>query len=323
MTEGDVAVTVIVPSYNYARYLPQRLDSILNQTFRDFEVVIIDDASTDESVDVIAAFSDNPRIRTVLCPVNSGSVYQRWNEGAALARGRYLWFAGADDYCESTLLDELVALLETDHSRGVAFSQSWMIDESGRRLFRAPEWSRSGTREGRHARRVLMFDTTIANASAVLLRRDIFQEVGGFDLGFPLAADWKLYLEFLNRSHLAYVAKPLNFCRMHEATVSIKARRSGAEAAERYRLIAELAARYEDLGHLREAVLDREAQRCLVLAANAIRRGSFLPAMRILSAGSSVDPRHGRRMLQNGPSLVGAIWEKLAKFGAQRLSGVR
>lgn len=304
-------VSVILPSYNYGRYLPQRIQSIVDQTFRDFELIVIDDASTDDSAAIIARYEDDPRLRAVYCDENSGSVYQRWNEGAALARGQYLWFAGADDYCEPTLLEQLVLLIERHPFTGIAFARSWMVDETGRPLFCAPAWTRSETREGRVARGILLLDTTIANASAVLLRTEIFRELGGFDLSFRYAADWKLYLDILQTYDLAYVAELLNYCRMHPTSASVQARRSGAETLERYRLIDEVCRRCPDLDEFRDSALDREAQRCLINAANSIRRGSFLPALRILSAGERTDHSHIRRMLKHLPYLGKAIGAKL------------
>src|SRR5262249_37278880 len=96
-------VSVILPSYNYARYLPERIESSLAQTVGDFELIIIDDASTDDSRAVIARYAD-PRIRTILCDVNGGHAYRRWNDAAREARGEFLLFAGADDTCEPTML---------------------------------------------------------------------------------------------------------------------------------------------------------------------------------------------------------------------------
>lgn len=305
------SVSVVVPSYNYGHFIAQRLRSILDQTYQDFEVIVIDDGSTDSSAEVIAKFESDPRVRAIYCEQNSGSVYQRWNEGAALARGRYLWFAGADDYCEENLLEELVGPMDTETSVGIAFTQSWMVDGQGKRRFRAPVWNRTGTRRGAQARQLLLLDTTIANASGVLLRTDIFRDVGGFDLSFRLAADWKLYLDVLSKSDLFYVSEPLNYCRMHSSTVSIQARRSGSEAVERYRLVSEVCNQCSDLHELKSLAFDREAQRCLINAANSFRKGSIRPALRILSAGSKWDDRHAQRMLKHIPSLATAIKTKL------------
>lgn len=304
-------VSVVVPSYNYARYLTQRIQTILDQTVQDFEIIIIDDASTDGSTEIIAQFAADDRITPIYCTRNSGTIYQRWNEAAEMARGRYLWFAGADDYCEPTLLEELLTLLEQEESAGLAFARSVMVDESGRPLFLAPKWNSTRMHHGHAARKALLLDTTIANASAVLLRTELFRLVGGFDLTFRLAADWKFYLDILAVSDLVYLARPLNFCRMHRATVSLRARQSGAEAIERYRLIDFFCTHSPDLSGLRDEALNREAQRSLVLAANALRRGSPSAALRILRAGADFDDYHTQRMVRHIPALAAAVHAKL------------
>lgn len=304
-------MSVIVPSYNYARYLDARLRSVLDQTYGNIEVIVIDDASTDDSRSVIDTFSGDPRVRAILCDVNSGSVYQRWNDAASTARGRYLWFAGADDYCELNLLEELLPYLENGPTVGIAFAQSWIVSETGKRLFLAPRWTRGGILPGDQAIRTLMLDTTIANASAVVVRADLYRKVGGFDTRFPLAADWRFYVDVLARSDLAYVAKPLNFCRMHSATVSVVARRSGAEAVERHRLLEEFWNRYSSVSDLRGEALDREAERCLILAANALRHGAFTTTLRILGAGAGYDRQHNLRLVRALPHFLGSVCRKL------------
>jgi glycosyltransferase involved in cell wall biosynthesis len=316
-----VTVSVIVPSYNYGRFLAARLQSILEQTYQHIEVIVIDDASTDDSRAVIDTFSRDPRVRAIYCDSNSGSVYQRWNEAALVAGGRYLWFAGADDYCELNLLEELLQWFDRQPTVGIAFARSWMITESGKRLVLAPTWTRTGFYSGGRAMRRLVLDTTIATASAVAVRADLYREVGGFDTRFPLAADWRFYVDVLARSDLAYVAKPLNFCRVHPATVSVVARRSGAESLERYRVLEDLWNRYPSLRDLRDEALDREAERCLLHAANTFRRGSFNAALRILSSGAGFDQRHTQRLLRALPSLLGATGRLLSRRGKALLKG--
>lgn len=323
-----ITVSVIVPSYNYGRFLDARLRSIVDQTYEHMEVIVIDDASTDDSRSVIESFSRDPRVRAIYCDANSGSVYQRWNDAALIARGRYLWFAGADDYCATNLLEELLPCLEEQPTVGIAFAQSWIVDESGKRLFLAPPWTGSGILSGAQAIRRLVLDTTIANASAVVVRADLYREVGGFDTRFHLAADWRFYVDVLARSNLAYVAKPLNFCRTHPATVSVVARRGGAESLERYRILEDFWNRYSSLSDLRDEALDREAERCVLHAANALRRGAFSAALKILSSGADFDRRHKRRLLHALPSLTGAIWKKISRVDPyndelHRLSGAR
>src|SRR3979411_1463222 len=96
----DPQVSVIVPNYNYGRYLSLRLESLLAQTYGNLELIVLDDGSTDDSVSVIQGYEKRGLVKAVYFQTNSGSTYQRWNDGALLAQGQYLLFAGADDYCD-------------------------------------------------------------------------------------------------------------------------------------------------------------------------------------------------------------------------------
>src|ERR1700688_2462524 len=107
-------VSIVVPNYNHARFLRQRLDSIFGQTFQDFELIVMDDCSTDASRSIISAYANNPRVRTEFNAENSGSTFKQWNKGVRLARGEYVWIAESDDYADERLLGELVFLLDSN-----------------------------------------------------------------------------------------------------------------------------------------------------------------------------------------------------------------
>src|ERR1041384_7243968 len=92
------AVSVIIPNYNHARYLRRRVESVLGQTYQDFEVILLDDGSTDDSRGIIASYEGDARVTIAMNAANSGSVFKQWNKGVQMARGRYVWIAESDDY---------------------------------------------------------------------------------------------------------------------------------------------------------------------------------------------------------------------------------
>jgi glycosyltransferase involved in cell wall biosynthesis len=102
-------IRVIVPSYNHARFLRRRIDTILGQTFRDFELILVDDCSRDESCSIRRECSFDPRARLEFNAQNSGSPFKQRNKGVKLARGRHVWIAESDDYAEEHFLERLVA----------------------------------------------------------------------------------------------------------------------------------------------------------------------------------------------------------------------
>src|SRR5690348_12920169 len=124
-------VSVIVPNYNHARFLRQRIDSILNQTFQDFELILLDDRSTDDSRSVLSSYASDPRVRLEFNEKNSGSTYKQWNKGVRLARAEYVWIAESDDYADPHLLERLVRSLDSDPGMVLAFCRSVSVTEDG------------------------------------------------------------------------------------------------------------------------------------------------------------------------------------------------
>jgi hypothetical protein len=245
-------VSVVIPNYNYARYLPQRIESILRQTEQDLEIIIIDDASTDDSREVIARYRADARVRTLFFEENSGSPYRRWNDGAALATGNWLLFAGADDWCEETMLARLLALAESTPGVGIAYCQSTGIDSEDRAVRSWKEWtddidpvrwSADFVEEGVAFLPALMLKNIIPNASAALIRRDAFERAGGFSQDLRLCSDWQLYARILGHAQLAFIAEPLNYFRTHGDTVRAASARTGEHLREAAVVIGALAQR--------------------------------------------------------------------------------
>jgi Glycosyltransferases involved in cell wall biogenesis len=102
-------VTVIIPNFNHAAFLKQRIESVLNQTFQDFEMIVIDDCSADESREVIEAYRNHPKVSQVVYnEQNSGSAFKQWVKGVALAKGDWIWIAESDDWAEHDFLERMM-----------------------------------------------------------------------------------------------------------------------------------------------------------------------------------------------------------------------
>lgn len=240
-------VSIVLPNYNYARYLDQRIQSLLNQTYTDFELIIVDDASTDNSLEVIHKYTHDSRVKTLFFEQNSGLPYKRWNDGSDLAQGEYILFAGADDSCEPTLIEKLVEKLDHYSNVGIAYSQSMQMDSDGnigRSLkSRTDEldkgrWAQDFVNNGRNECQYLVVKNTIPNASSVLLRRSVFEAAGKFDVNLRLVADWMLWAKMLMISDIAFVAEPLNYFRLHSTTVTSNTRRAGRHVEESYQVVS-------------------------------------------------------------------------------------
>src|SRR6478735_6868594 len=100
-------VSVIVPNYNHAAYLPARINSILQQTYTDFELILLDDCSADNSREILENFRHHPKVSHIVYnEVNSGTTFKQWNKGIGLSKGKYIWIAESDDNCEAGLLEK-------------------------------------------------------------------------------------------------------------------------------------------------------------------------------------------------------------------------
>lgn len=216
-------VTAILPNYNYARYLKERVRSVLDQTVSDLELVYVDDASTDESNRVIQDFVADPRVTLRLFEQNSGTVYQRWNEAAAGATGEWLWFPNADDSAHPRFLERLLALTDQYPNVGIAHCRLATMDGTGR-IVAVRQCSSPRIMErlsvdcvvgGAEEVTILTAGLYLRTASAVLLRHADFLAAGGFDARLWGVADYDLYLRLLHRCDIAYAAEPLAYYRVH------------------------------------------------------------------------------------------------------------
>ena len=99
-------VSIILPNYNHADYLASRLESIYNQSYQNFEVILLDDCSTDSSLSIISTYKDHTKTsHFIVNKINSGSPFKQWQKGLSLAKGQFIWIAESDDYCDLNFLE--------------------------------------------------------------------------------------------------------------------------------------------------------------------------------------------------------------------------
>lgn len=238
-------VSVIIPNFNHARFLKARVESVLTQTFADTEILILDDASTDESSRVISEFETEPRVSVYFNETNSGSPFSQWNRGISMTTGEYVWIAESDDWAEERFLERMVAVLDANPKVSLAYSLSKIVDQQGRELESffdwdvspgpsTDRWRRDFTEDGRtECVRVLGFHNTIHNASAVLFRRSAASEAGKVREDLRYCGDWEFWVRMLRLGRVAFVSEMLNQNRRHEATVSHDSSGSEIELIER------------------------------------------------------------------------------------------
>jgi glycosyltransferase involved in cell wall biosynthesis len=222
-------VSVVVPNYNYARYLEQRFQSILNQTHQDYEIIFLDDASQDESVALVREKFGSRINRFEINSGNSGSPFKQWNRGVRLARGEFVWIAEADDTCTAWFLKRMLNALERSPRIGLAYCHTTPIDDAGAVIDAAyfgwyvgelddRRWHADFVANGRdEVRHYLSRKNTITNVSGVVFRREAYVDIGYAPEHMRMCGDWLAYCRLLHDWDVAYVSEPMNFHRQHPA----------------------------------------------------------------------------------------------------------
>jgi glycosyltransferase involved in cell wall biosynthesis len=207
------AASVIIATYNYGRYLPGALASALGQTFRDLEVLVVDDGSTDDTQDVVLRHLGDVRLRYYRTD-HVGQPAAK-NAGIRLARAPLVAFLDADDLWLPAKLERQVALFRRDPGLGVAYTRRVVIDEHGREV----AYEQPAPHRGMVLDALFRSNGFVCFSSAVV-RRAVLDDVGLFDEGLPLAIDYDLWLRVGLRYRFDYVDEPLVKYRTGHANLS-------------------------------------------------------------------------------------------------------
>jgi glycosyltransferase involved in cell wall biosynthesis len=211
-------VSVCIPTYNYARFVGRAIASVLEQTHRDLEVVVVDDASTDDTAAVVACHAADRRLRLERNEHNIG-LFANFNRCLEIARGEYVKVLCADDWLHPRSLEDGLAALVRSPRAGLATSPAWHADAAGRvtGMVRAPFGARARSVPAAEAIRAHAdWGNVVGMPSHVLLRREAIEGVGGFEPAFAPASDVHLWLRLLARSDLAWVPEPRCYLRLHD-----------------------------------------------------------------------------------------------------------
>jgi hypothetical protein len=211
MTPPATTFSVVIPAYNAADTLGEAIDSVLAQTRKDFEIIVIDDGSSDNTVAVVAGYAD-PRVR-VYSQENAGPSAAR-NRGIALAAGEYVSSLDSDDLWLPDYLAEMGRALEENPRAGFAYTRAWILDASDRfRTVPTGAWHRPPTPMLPREQFVSeLLQECFVNAPTI--RRAALERVGGYDEGLSHGEDWELWLRLANSGFQAVrVEGPLTIYR--------------------------------------------------------------------------------------------------------------
>jgi glycosyltransferase involved in cell wall biosynthesis len=229
-------ISIIVPNFNHEKYLALRLDSIYSQTYQNFEVILLDDASTDRSIDVLTRYQKaHPQnTRLVVNENNSGGVFHQWTKGLQLAQGDIVWIAESDDWCSDNFLETLTPFFENEAVQ-LAYSRTVFMDASSGE----PQWSINEylydidpqrwaapiiETANKIVAEAFAIKNIIPNASSA-----IFRNPGAMELledqswqNMRTCGDWIFYLHLIRGGVLAYSPAASNYYRIHDGNTSVK-----------------------------------------------------------------------------------------------------
>tara|TARA_R110001592_G_scaffold215025_2_gene468291 strand:+ start:61237 stop:64716 length:3480 start_codon:yes stop_codon:yes gene_type:complete len=250
-------VSVIVPNFNHAPYLRLRLDSIFSQTYRNFEVIMLDDASSDDSAAILAQYHQRyPDNSTLLVnEQNSGGVFHQWERGLALARGDIVWIAESDDWCTENFLETLVPFFENEaiqlayarsvFMNGAGDEQVWSINEYLHDIDHQ-RWNEPFVETAHKiVAEAFAIKNIIPNVSSAVFRNprklEILQDPQWRQM--KTCGDWVLYLHLIRGGILGYTPESCNFYRMHGKNTSVQSHSSDTFYAE-HEIVAKTVRQY-------------------------------------------------------------------------------
>ena len=242
-------VSVIIPNYNHAPFLDERLSSVLKQTYQNFEIIILDDKSNDKSKEVIEKYRKNPKVSQIVYnDNNSGSPFIQWEKGMSLSKGELIWIAESDDSCEPNLLESLVDLHKKNDNVAFAFCRFTNIDINGNKKTEENKtfFNKSCYPGKEFLHNYLIWRNVILNASSVLFNKKTAYEVNKQYMNFKGAGDWLFWIEMAEKGNVCVDNRPLNYYRTHGDNTTRQLCKSGIEDNEIHKIYKYL----KDKGHL-------------------------------------------------------------------------
>lgn len=211
-------VSVCLPTYNYASFLPRAVESVLNQTYGDLELIVYDDASSDNTVEVMQPYLDDERVTFVAHRQNQG-LFANFNQSIERAQGRYIKYLCADDWLDEQFLEKTVPLLEANEGLVMATVAHWLVDFDGDLIGdqRGPWGAGPRIAASEVAAALARWGNVVGMPTNTLIRRQALVDVGGFNAKYAPASDTHLWLKLLAHGDMGWVPEQLCSLRIHAA----------------------------------------------------------------------------------------------------------
>ncbi|MFC1559879.1 glycosyltransferase [Candidatus Margulisiibacteriota bacterium] len=244
-------ISVCLPTYNKANYIGEAIESALNQTFKEFELIILDDGSTDNTGKIISKFKD-PRIKYHRNDKNTGMT-QAWNKALSFASGKYITILHHDDRYSPKMLETESKFLDGNPDVGLVHSACSIIDEKGSLrwlhkykefknygLFKTAKAKKTHVVDGHEFMKDIIMDCFI-RFPTVMVRRECYEKLGNYKKEFVLGADWNMWMRIaLHPYKIGYIDEPLASWRRHSKNTTASLVSSGEARIDDYRVVIDI-----------------------------------------------------------------------------------
>ena len=230
-----IAISAAIPNYNYETFLMERVYSVVSQKVKLEEILILDDCSKDNSIEMIEKIKKELtpyiKIRTIYNKENSGTAFKQWKKAIDNAKGDYIWIAEADDFCKEGLLKELVKPIQKNKNIYLSYCDTAFINQEGKIILpsiipeidiqKSGHWNQDFENNGlEEIKKYAYLNCTIANVSSVLIKKEDYEEILKIAGTYKQAGDWFFYLSLMKKGDIAFSSKTYNYYRMHGNNVT-------------------------------------------------------------------------------------------------------
>lgn len=234
-----IFVSIIIPNYNHAPFLKERIDSVLQQTFQNFEIIILDDCSKDNSREIIETFRTDFRVKHIIySESNSGSPFKQWAKGIEIAQGEYIWIAESDDWCEPSLLSTLIDALQKNPEVVLGYVQSYYMVGDNKIKWISKQDDLEKIIAGKDFILGNMIEgNSIFNASMAVFKRSVYYQISTSYTQYKFCGDWFFWAAIAKNGNVFISGKVLNYFRNHNADVSGTAYSNGLNFIEELQVL--------------------------------------------------------------------------------------
>ena len=251
----SLRVSIIVPNYNHEKYLQQRLDSIYSQTYSNYEVILLDDCSTDASRDILLHYNEKypENTKIIFNDINTGKPFLQWLRGIEAAEGDLIWIAESDDYCDADFLEKLLPSFE-DEAVSLAYCSTDFV-QNGKKIwdlnsyligFSLPFTDSFMITAHQFVRKVMFCKNPIANGSSALFKKPVSipEDLKNTITDMKLCGDWLLYLHIIKGGVVSFVHDTKDYYRIHPQSTSLRVQKTFGYFEEQVQVLSYIAENY-------------------------------------------------------------------------------